>query len=358
MRVPSSCFVRRFQKPVFAIALCLLHLSFLHFLGVVGNAQSSSSREQPAKNSSGAKTSKQRGKYDVERIGQRGVGHGINLYSINRERSLGQNLASSLDRGAKFINDKIISDYVNEVGQKIVRNSDAEVPFTIKVIESSDMGAFGLPGGFLYVDSGLITALDGEAELASVMAHEIGHVAARHATRAVTRRRISDLVSTFGLFAGPAGVALQEVGGLGGPLSGKKFSRDAEYEADLLGMEYIYAAGYDPEAFLSALEKLHAHELKMQELYSKIPGYRLGSKVPFHKQIARTFSNYPLTEDRLRRLQEEVSVFLPDRQEYVSDSSEFHEIKARLLASEAPVLRRPRVGADPGKGPVLRRNRD
>jgi predicted Zn-dependent protease len=315
----------------------------------------SESPDVPVKNPRKPKTS---AKYDVDRIGQRGVGRGINVYSVDRERTLGQSMAASLDRGAKFVSDQTVTNYVNELGQKIVRNSDADVPFTIKVLDSSDMGAFGLPGGFLYVDSGLITALDGEAELAAVMAHEIGHVAARHATRAVTRRRISQVISTVGLFAGPAGLALQDVGGLGGPLSGKKFSRDAEYEADLLGIEYIYAAGYDPEAFLSALEKLHAHELKMKELYSKIPGYQFATKVPFHKQIARTFSNYPLTEDRIRRLQEEVSVFLPDKEEYVSDSSEFHEVKARLLASEAPVLRRPRPGAEPGKGPVLRRRQD
>jgi predicted Zn-dependent protease len=103
------------------------------------------------------------------------------------------------------------------------------------------MRAFSLPWGFLYVDSGLILAADGEAELASVMAHEIGHVAARHATRAVTRKDLSDVVSSIALFAGPASVALEDVAGIAGPLSQKKFSRDAEYEADLLGIEYTYA---------------------------------------------------------------------------------------------------------------------
>jgi predicted Zn-dependent protease len=304
---------------------------------------------------SAAKPVKKDHKYDVDRIGQRGIGRGTNLYSIDREHAVGERLASSIDRSTKLVNDTSVTNYISALGQKIVRNSDAEFPFTIKVIDSSDMGAFGLPGGFLYVDSGLVTALDAEAELASVMAHEIGHIAARHATRAVTRRRMWDIISSVGLFAGPAGVLLQNVGGIGGPLSGKKFSRDAEYEADLLGIEYTYAAGYDPEAFLSALEKLHAHELSMQDMLAKVPGYHLGAKLPFHKQIARTFSNYPLTEDRLHRLQEEISTFLPDRSDYVFDTSEFRDARARLLAADAPVLRRNRAGSEPGKGPVLRR---
>ncbi|HVO62399.1 MAG TPA: M48 family metalloprotease [Terriglobales bacterium] len=304
------------------------------------------------------KAVKNRSKYDLDHIGQRGVGRGINLYSINRERTIGENLASSLDRTTKLITEPLVTNYINEVGQKIVRNSDAEVPFTIKVIDSDDMGAFGLPGGFLYIDSGLITGLDGESELASVMAHEIGHIAARHVTRAATRRRIANMVSTIGLFAGPAGLLLQDVGGIGGSLSGKKFSRNAEYEADLLGIEYVYAAGYDPEAFLSALEKLHAHEVRMQDLLAKVPGYHLATKMPFHKQIARSFASYPLTEDRIHRLQEEISALLPDRQDYVVDTSEFDDVKARLLAVQAPVLRHTHTDAEPGKGPVLHRRQD
>ncbi len=352
MRVPS--FLRATRAPRFTLPACLVVISLIVFWSLAALAQASRP-DRSAKKDIPPGTLKKNGKYDVDHIGQRGVGRGINLYSINRERAVGERLANSIDRSTKLVSDAVIENYVNALGQKLVRNSDAEVPFTIKVIDSTDMGAFGLPGGFLYVDSGLVTALDAEAELASVMAHEIGHIAARHATRAVTRRRMWDIISSVGLFAGPAGVLLQNVGGVGGPLSGKKFSRDAEYEADLLGVEYTYAAGYDPEAFLSALEKLHAHELSMQDLLAKVPGYHLGTKLPFHKQIARTFSNYPLTEDRIRRLQEDISVFLPDRREYVFDSSEFHNAKSRLLAADAPVLRRGHRGADPGKGPVLRR---
>ena len=352
MRVPS---VFRLVRPPTILVACFLTVSVTQFWTGSALAQTSPASLPIEKNDAPVKRAKKDRKYDVDRIGQRGVGRGVNLYSINRERAVGERLASSIDRSTKLINDAAVTDYVNGLGQKIVRNSDAEFPFTIKVIDSSDMGAFGLPGGFLYVDSGLLTALDAEAELAGVMAHEIGHIAARHATRAVTRRRMWDVISSVGMFAGPAGVLLQNVGGIGGPLSGTKFSRDAEYEADLLGIEYSYAAGYDPEAFLSALEKLHAHELSMQEMLAKVPGYHLATKVPFHKQIARSFSNYPLTEDRIHRLQEEISVLLPDRSDYVFDTSEFRDAKARLLAADVPVLRRSRAGTDPGKGPVLRR---
>jgi len=166
-------------------------------------------------------------KYDINHIGERGIGGGVNMYSIDRERTLGQQLAASVDRVAKLINQTLVIDYINELGQTIARHSDSELPFTIKVIDSDDMGVFALPGGFLYVDRGLITGLDSEAELASMMAHEIAHVAARHTTRAVTRKRIFKLITTAGMLVGPAGVIVENVGGLGGPLSEKKFDRDA-----------------------------------------------------------------------------------------------------------------------------------
>jgi predicted Zn-dependent protease len=240
----------------------------------------------------------------------------------------------------------------------IVRNSDAQIPFTIKVLDSSDIGILALPGGFLYVDRGLITALDGEAELAGMMAHEIAHVAARHATRGLTRKRIFSVASTAAMVAGPVGVIVEDVSSIGGPLSRKKFDRDAEYEADLLGMEYAYATGYDPEAFLSALEKVHAHEMNMQEVVKKIPGYKVATKVPFYKQMVTAFSDYPPMENRIRQLQKEIAIFLPKRDRYIVDSSDFDEVKSKLLASEAPVLLRPHARVDEGKGPILRRRQN
>jgi len=296
-------------------------------------------------------------KYDVNRIGQRGIGHGFNIYSIKRERELGQNLAASFDRNTKIISNELVNDYVSRLAQKIVGNSDAEVPFTIKVIDSGDIPrAYGLPGGFLYVDSALIIAADGEAELAGMIAREIAHVAARHATRALTRKQLWSVAGSMAFVAGPAGLAFQDAEGIAGPLSVKKFVRDAEFEADLLGIEYAYSAGYDPQALLDALEKLHAMEVDRNAAYAKIPGYHMFTRLPFHGRIARSFASYPLTEERIQRLQSEISTFLPTRKDYVLDTDEFEQVKSILLASRTPVLRRHSGADDDNKGPVLRRS--
>jgi Zn-dependent protease with chaperone function len=295
-------------------------------------------------------------KYDVNRIGHRGIGHGFNIYSQKREHQLGQNLAAAFDSSSRIVNDPVLNDYVNRLAQKIVRNSDAEIPFTVRLIDSSEIPrAYGLPGGFLYVDSALIFAAESEAELAGVMAHEIAHVAARHATRALTRKDLYNFTGSLSLLAGPVGIVLQDAGGVAGPLSVKKFSRDSEYEADLLGIEYAYTAGYDPEALLSALEKLHALEASRAAMFAKIPGYHFASKLPFHSQVARGFSNYPLLEDRIRRLQLEITTFLPDRKDYIVDTNEFQDIKARLLSLQGALqLRRHGEDEDP-RAPVMRR---
>jgi hypothetical protein len=155
-------------------------------------------------------------------------------------------------------------------------------------------------------------------------------------------------------------VAFEDAGGIAGPLWLKKFIRDSEYEADLLGIEYAYAAGYDPQALLDALEKLHALEVKRNATFAKIPGYHLGAKLPFHSRIAKSFSSYPLTEERIQRLQSEISTFLPGRKDYILDTGEFEEVKSLLLAGQAPVLRHhsPGDGNDNDKGPVLRRSSD
>jgi predicted Zn-dependent protease len=305
----------------------------------------------------GVKEAKASPKYDVNHIGERGIGKGVNFYSLERERRVGEVLARGIDLHTKFITDTEVTDYVNRLGQKIVRNSDCLVPFTIKVIDSQDIRAFSLPGGYLYVDSGLILASDTEAELAGVMAHEIAHVAARHATREATRKFFWDVASSLSYLGGPIGIGLQNIGGIGAPLTFKKFSRDAETEADLLGIEYEYAAGYDPEAFVTALEKLHVIEARMHKVKSKVPIYNFFARMPFHGQIARGFAAYPMTEERIQRVQAEIAGLLPGKQEYVSDTSEFQEVKYRLGVSQAPVLRRHKRGEGNANGPVLRRNR-
>jgi len=344
----------RFQKLI-CLSAVLLASAFLQAQAPTLDADGSP-EENPAQKVLHRENPKIIAKYDITRIGHRGIGHGFNMYSLKREHELGQTLAAAFDHYSRVVNDPVLNEYVNRVAQTIVRNSDAEVPFTVRLIDSSDIPrAYGLPGGFLYVDSALLFAAESEAELAGVMAHEIAHVAARHATRAMTRKNICNLTGTLSLLAGPVGVIMEDAGGVAGPLSVKKFSRDSEYEADLLGIEYAYSAGYDPEALLSALEKLHAMEVDRSALFAKIPGYHFASKLPFHDKIARSFANYPLTEERIHRLQSEITTFLPDRKEYIVDTDEFQEVKSRLLSLQGPLqLRRHSDDGNPN-APVLRR---
>ncbi|HTS37906.1 MAG TPA: M48 family metalloprotease [Candidatus Solibacter sp.] len=365
MRLPSFCGLRGSDHVLHPhlmawVVIALVVQSWLP--AAFAAADDSDESPSQSSNESQKKDSKKdfekfESKYAIDRLGQREIGHGFNLYSLKREHELGQSMAASFAHYAKFVTDPVVNEYIDRIGQKLVRNSDANVPFTIRVIDFGDIPrAYGLPGGFLYVDSALILAADDEAELAAVMAHEIAHVAARHATRALTRKQVCNIVTSLTLFAGPAGVALENTGGLAGPLSVKKFSRDSEYEADLLGIEYAYASGYDPEALLSALEKLHAIEQRRSAAAANIPGYHLASKVPFHTKLARSFSSYPLTQERIERLQAEISTYLPDRKDYVLSTGEFEEVKARLLASRVPTLHHHSDGDE--KGPVLRRSQD
>jgi beta-barrel assembly-enhancing protease len=260
-----------------------------------------------------AKKSKKVSKYDVERIGQRGIGRGANEYSLEEERALGRALSEQVEMTTKLITDPVITGYVDRLGQTIVHNSDAQVPFSIKVVESDEISAVALPGGYLYVNSGLILVADSEAELAGLMAHEIAHVAARHATRAETRMKIFNILSiALMYFGGPAAAALRLAIGVAAPASFMKFGRDAEREADLLGLEYAYVAGYDPQAFVEFLERLHIKERHK------------------HNFIARAFATHPMTEDRVRRAQEEISTLLPPRNQYLVDTSTFQEVKSRL----------------------------
>src|ERR1700681_3118671 len=254
-------------------------------------------------------------KADVEAIGNRGVGSGVNFYSLEREIALGKSLAQEVERSAKLVDDPIVSEYVNRVGQHLVRNSDAKVPFTIKVIDSDVVNAFALPGGFFYVNSGLILRADSEAELAGVMAHEIAHVAARHGTKNATKGELAQLATIPLIMLGPggwAGYGLYEGLQFAIPMGFLKFSRDAEREADYLGLEYMYKAGYDPNAFVSFFEKIEAEERRH-------PG-----------SIPKVFSTHPPTPERVQKAQEEITTILPTRDEYIVSTSEFDIVKSRL----------------------------
>jgi len=273
-------------------------------------------------------------KDDVDAIGNRNVSGHVNFYSLEREIALGKQLAQEVERSSKLIDDPVVTEYVNRVGQNLVRNSDAKVPFTIKVIDSDVVNAFALPGGFFYVNSGLILRAQEEAELAGVMAHEISHVTARHGTRQATKGDIMQMASIPLMIFGPvgwAGYALYEGLNIAIPLSFLKFSRDDEREADFLGLQYMYKAGYDPNAYVTFFERIQADEKRQ-------PG-----------TIPKVFSTHPPTPERIERTQKEIARILPAKQEYIVTTSEFDSVKARLRN----VMFSKKAIAGPGK-PTLR----
>lgn len=255
---------------------------------------------------------------DIENIGARNINAGqMNFFSVDKEIALGRQLSDEVESASRILDDPEVAEYINRLGQNLVKNSDAKVPFIIKVIESDEMNAIALPGGYFYVNTGLIRAASEEAELAGVMAHEIAHVAARHSTEQVSKARFFNFASLPLIFlGGPAGYAIRQTAGLLMPLQFLRFSRGSEREADFLGLQYLHKAGYDPSAFISFFERVNALE---------------NHKTGF---FAKAFSTHPLTRDRIARTQQHIQNLLPDREEYVLNSSEFDRIKARVEAIE------------------------
>jgi predicted Zn-dependent protease len=254
-------------------------------------------------------------KDDVEAIGNRNVGKGLNLYSLEKEIAIGKYYAQEVEKSSKLVDDPIVNEFVNRVGQNLVRNSDARVPFTIKVIEDDTVNAFALPGGFFYVNTGLILRAQEEDELASVMGHEIAHVAARHGTKDATKGELTQLAmipAIIFLPGGWAGYGIYQGLNLAIPMGFLKFSRDHEREADFLGLQYMYKAGYDPNAYVTFFERLLADDRR-----------RPGS-------IPKVFSTHPPTPERIENIQKEIARILPARNEYIVTTSEFDQVKARL----------------------------
>lgn len=280
---------------------------------------------------------------DVNAVGNRDIGgRGLgNWYSTDTEIKMGKTYADEIEKSSRFITDPVITEYVNRVGQNIVKNSDCKVPFTIKVLDSDEINAFALPGGFFYVNSGLILNADEEAELAGVMAHETAHVCAHHAVRQMTRMNYAQLGTIPLIFMGGwTGYGIYEAASIGIPITFMRFSREFESEADFLGVQYMYRAGYDPQAFITFFEKIQALEKRK-------PG-----------AVAKVFADHPQTPDRILHSQEEIARFLPARDEYMVTTSEFDDIKARLARIEnkrrltdskgnaKPSLRRASTGPD------------
>ena len=310
--------------------------------------QTKTSSKDEDKDKSKSKSKSKKKNSDVENIGNRNINKGsINFFSLEKEIQMGRQLAAEIERQVKLVEDPTINEYVNRVGQNIVRNSDAKVPFTIKVVESDEINAFALPGGFFYVNSGLILAADDESELAAVMAHEIAHVAARHGTKQASKAELINFASIPLIFmGGVGGFALRQAAGFLIPLQFLQFSRGDEAEADYLGLQYLYKTGYDPGAAVSFFEKLQAKE-------SAKPG-----------SVSKMFSTHPPTGDRIEMTKKNIEQILPDKEQFVVTTSEFNKVRTLLAQLEnrrpsqeeanKPSLRRktqrPDVNGDDDKG--------
>jgi len=274
---------------------------------------------------------------DVSAVGNRDIGaRGMgNWYSTDSEIRMGRQYAAEIEKSTKFITDPVVTEYVNRIGQNIVKNSDCKVPFTIKVIDTDEVNAMALPGGFFYVNSGLILNADEEAELAGVMAHETAHVCAHHAARQMTRANYAQLGTIPLIFIGGwTGYGIYEAASIGVPITFLHFSREFEAQADYLGVQYMYRAGYDPQAFISFFEKIQALEKRKPGLVSK------------------AFSDHPQTPDRIEHSQNEISHILPAKDEYTVTTSEFDDVKARLARIQN---KRRLTDSKDGKKPSLRK---
>jgi predicted Zn-dependent protease len=272
---------------------------------------------------------------DVSAIGNREIGSRgfFNWYSTGSEIKMGKMYAMEIEKSTRFITDPVVTEYVNRIGQNIVRNSDCKVPFTIKVIDSDEINAFALPGGFFFVNSGLILNAGEEAELAAVMAHETAHVCAHHAVREMTRLNYTQIFMVPVIFIGGwTGYGVYEAANFAVPVTFMEFSREFEAQADYLGVQYMYRAGYDPQAFISFFEKV-------QVLEKRNPG-----------AVAKVFADHPQTPERIQRTQEEIARILPPREQYTVTTSEFDDVKARLARIEN---KRRLTDSNSGKKPSL-----
>jgi predicted Zn-dependent protease len=297
-------------------------------------------------------------KDDPNQIGDRDVGKCLNFYSIDKEMALGKQLADEVGRESKIDDDPVLSEYVNRVGQNLARNSDAKVPFIFRVIDGDEMNAFALPGGYVFVYTGLIKLSSEEDEFAGALAHEIAHVAARHMTCTASKEQVAEVASAIpGIFLGGlGGLAARQASRAAVPMMSSGFSRHDEAEADYLGVQYMYAAGYDPTGAVNILEKLAA-------LQKTQPG-----------AVAKVFATHPMSSDRIAKTEQEIQRILPAKAEYVVTTSEYRDVRERLIAQDSlrktdgkdgrPVLRgKPADGkveddpnAKPGDRPTLKRH--
>jgi predicted Zn-dependent protease len=254
---------------------------------------------------------------DLNAIGSRNVGcnRGLgNWYTLDSQVRMGQEFAKQVEQTSHLITDPVVNEYVNRVGQNLSRNSDTRLPFTIKVLDVEQPNAFALPGGYMFVNAGTILLADDESELAGVMAHEIAHVAACHSARGATRGNLAQLamIPVVILTGGIAGIGINQAANYGIPAVFSKFGRNFEAQADYLGVQYAYKAGYDPNGMIDFFEKL-------QVLEKKRPGVAM-----------KLYGDHPQTPDRIAKSQHEIGTILPPREQYIMDTSDFQQAKKRL----------------------------
>lgn len=267
-------------------------------------------------------------------IGNRKVA-GWSLISRQKEMAIGKQYAEQIDHSAKLIKDPVVNEYVNRVEQNIAQNSDAQFPISVRVIDDPSINAFTLPGGFMFVDSGTILAADNEAELAGVLAHETGHVAERSWASEMTKREIMQFAMLPLMFTPMSIGTYYAVSGImstGIPIAFLKFDRNQEEGADFLGIQYMWKAGYDPQDLVTFFGKVVNEERQS-------PG-----------SVSQIFMDHPPTPDRIIKCEEEIKGLLPKRSEYLINTSEFNDIKARLITD----LRVPR-NIHRGNQPTLER---
>jgi len=241
---------------------------------------------------------------------------GIDLYTIPQEIALGRQMSAEVEKQSHLISDPIISEYINRLGQNLALHANADFPVTVKMIQSDEINAFTLPGGFVYVNSGVMKMADNEAELASVIAHEIGHAAARHATRQDTRGQLARFATVpLGiLIPGWSGFAARQTASAAAPVATLHFSRAFETEADLLGVGYLSEAGYDPNACIDMFERIQSMERKQPGMVSKL------------------FMSHPPTSDRIAKTQVAIRKLKGERDDYILNTSEFEAVRARVMS--------------------------
>ena len=231
---------------------------------------------------------------------------------------MADSIAMEIDKSAKLVTDPVVTEYVNRLAQNIAHNSDLKVPLTIKVIDMPDINAFALPGGFMYVNSGLLAAAEEEAEVAGVISHEVAHVAARHWASQMTKSTILQYAMIpliFTPMSYPVYVGVSQAMNLGIPLTFLKFSRSAESEADLLGLQYMYKAGYDPNAYVAFFGRMMDEQRRSPDSAPSI------------------FLDHPMTGDRIIKSEEAIKEVLPKKASYLVSTSEFEDVRDRLLAT-------------------------